>query len=214
MTTTLSADIEVYNLLELTHLTAAHALALRQLVGALDTIQVAPIGCKAIMLAALRAAEIDILTTFAHVAVDEYDAHQVCGMWTLHDLIGHLADWDRYFVNWLASLRGERPDELYWDNDGDRFNEYLQQQHKGESWMETWRDFRAQRVALLNDLARVSDADFMYRHPSDAGMPFPSIYHCAWSALEHYLDHAAGVRRTLALALPEGLLHFHGPYTD
>jgi putative heme iron utilization protein len=120
MMMTLSAHTEVYNLLELTHLTAAHALALRQQVGAMDTIQVAPTGCKAIMLAALQVAEIDILTTFPHVAVDGYDAHQVCGMWTLHDLTGHLADW----------------------------------------------------------------------------------------------DHAAGVRRTLALALPEGLLHFHGPYTD
>ena len=44
--------------------------------------------------------------------------------------------------------------------------------------------------------------------------PFPTVYHCAWSALEHYLDHAAGLRRECQLQLPDELLTFHGPYTD
>lgn len=201
-------------MLELTRLAASHALSLRRLIGAAETPQIAPNGSKAMMLAALHAAEIDILTTFVHILVDERESRPVCSIWTLHDLVGHLADWDRYFANWLIALRGETPRGLYWDGDGDTFNQQLWQCRRGEPWATTWCDFRTQRGALLDTLSQVSNDDFMRQHPADADMPFPSIYHCAWSALEHYLDHAAGVRRRLSLALSEAVLHFHGPYTE
>jgi hypothetical protein len=198
---------------EFTALTAQHALELRRLIGDAAAPRIAATGCKEIMLAALAAAQIDILTTLALISAEERSSLPICGVWTLHDLAGHLADWDRYFLNWLGVLRGQAPQKLYWDEDGDAFNAWLCQQRRGETWEETWRDFRAKRVELIDALAQVSAQEFLRVKPANPHVSYPTIYHCAWSALEHYLDHAAGVRRTLGLELPEALLYFRGPYT-
>ena len=197
--------------LDLMTLTAFHTRYLRYLVGKTLTPDILPTASKVIMLAALQAAEIELLQTIALVSPSDYAQRSVCGFWTLHDLIGHLADWDRYFLNWLAALSDKPEQDLYWDDDGDRFNAWLHDQRRGENWEQTWTDFRQNRQTFHQGLMVVSDTQFL-REQKDA--PFPTIYHCAWSALEHYLDHAAGVRRELRCQLPEELLSFRGPYTD
>ncbi|MEZ4870496.1 MAG: hypothetical protein R3C14_54710 [Caldilineaceae bacterium] len=73
-------------------------------------------------------------------------------------------------------------------------------------------DFRDNRQHLIVQLQAVPEEHFLREQPESGS--FPSVYHCAWSALEHYLDHAAGLRRQLNVPLAEELLHFHGPYTD
>lgn len=196
---------------ELVSLTAQHACDLRHLVGASLEPKIAPTASKAIMLAALHAAEIDLLQTIA--TLPTITAQQpVCGHWTLQELLGHLADWDRYFDNWLAGLTGNPTQALYWNDNGDAFNAWLCDQRQGESWAQTWDDFRSNRQTLLAHLQTVSEENFL-REQLNSGS-FPSVYHCAWSALEHYLDHAAGFRRALHMPLVEDLLYFHGPYTD
>jgi hypothetical protein len=165
------------------------------------------------MLAALRAAEIDLLMTFRLVPRDEVDSRALCGVWTLNELAGHLADWDRYFLYWLGLLRGNAPQIMLWDDDGDLFNHALQMQRQGDRWEKTWVDFRTNRTDLHDAFAKVPTEDFIGQQPSNEHVAYPTIYHCAWSALEHYLDHAAGVRRALQLSLPSELLHFNGPYT-
>jgi hypothetical protein len=105
---------------ELVTLTATHARHLRRLLGEPLVSVVAPTASKAVMLAALQAAEIELLQTIALVSPGDADRTAVCGFWTLHDLIGHLADWDRYFLNWLAAMTDGRQQELYWDEDGGR----------------------------------------------------------------------------------------------
>jgi hypothetical protein len=198
---------------DFTTLTAHHALQMRRLIGAPDAPVIASTGSKAMMLVAMQAAEIDLLTTLSLIPSEERLTHPVCGFWTLHGLAGHLADWDVYFLNWLGVLRSDEPQTLYWDEDGDAFNHWLWQRRQGEAWEKTWRDFRTNRKVLFDSFAQVSADEFMRDQPPNAHISYPTIYHCAWSALEHYLDHAAGVRRQLGLALPEELLHFQGPYT-
>jgi uncharacterized damage-inducible protein DinB len=163
------------------------------------------------MLATLQAAEIELLQTIAFISSSDYDSLPVCGFWTLDDLIGHLADWDKYFLNWLAIMTDKPQRDLYWDEDGDRFNAWLCEQRRGETWAQTWADFRQNRQLFQQNLAAIPDQQFLRKEES---MPFPSIYHCAWSALEHYMDHAAGVRGELRCLMSEELLSFHGPYTD
>jgi hypothetical protein len=198
---------------ELPALTAQHALSLRTLVGAPLQPIIAPNASKEIIVAALEAAEIDLLTTFNLIPADERDSRLVCGFWTLHDLVGHLADWDIYFLNWLGVLRGDAPKALYWDEDGDAFNQWLWQQRQGESWEKSWNDFRTNRRVLLEHLAQVATDDLLRVQPPNPYVSYPTIYNCAWSALEHFLDHAAGVRGALGLPLGQRLLRFQGPYT-
>jgi hypothetical protein len=168
---------------------------------------------KELMLAAMRAAELDLLITFRLVAREEVDSRPLCGIWTLNQLAGHLADWDRYFLYWLGLLRGDTPKEIYWNEDGDAFNHYWVTQREGDPWEETWQDCRARRAQLHEALEQVPPDEFLRVQPRNPHVSYPTIYHCAWSALEHYLDHAAGVRRELGLPLPQELLRFHGPYT-
>jgi hypothetical protein len=196
--------------LSLICLGVTHARYLRSLVGEPLMTEIAPTASKAIMLAALQAAEIEMLQTVALVPVAKRSKLPVRGFWTLQDLLGHLADWDTYFINWLAALTGEPQQDLYWGNDGDAFNAWLYKRRRGESWKKTWGDFRGNRQMLYERLEAVPEKSFMRKK---AG-PFPSVYHCAWSALEHYMDHAAGMRRELQLPIAKELLSYHGPYTD
>ena len=197
--------------LELVALAAQHAHDLRRMVGDPLVPTVSASASKAVMLAALQAAELDLLQTLTLLPPAVYDRQPVCGVWTAHDLIGHLADWDSYFLDWLGDLCGEPHPERHWDDDGDRFNAWLLQRRHGEPWGQTWADLRANRRSLHQRLAAVPEDLFLREHDD---RPFPTVYHCAWSALEHYLDHAAGVRRRLGAPLADALLHFRGPYTD
>jgi hypothetical protein len=200
--------------LDLVTAAAGHARHLRTLIG--DRLEPNPStsASKALMLAALQAAELDMLQTIALVAPADRDRLAVCGHWTLHDLVGHLADWDNYFLDWLETLIGTPPPARYWDDDGDRFNAWLNEQRQGQPWAQAWADFRINRQRLCQQLVRVPEKSFLRQDRRRRSAPFPSVYHCAWSALEHYLDHAAGVRRQLACPVPGDLLQFHGPYTD
>ncbi|MGQ0604459.1 MAG: DinB family protein [Anaerolineales bacterium] len=166
---------------------------------------------KAMMLAALEAAEIELLATLAAIPAKRRSTQPVCGHWTTLQLVGHLADWDVYFLNWLTELCGGTSLDLHYDNDGDRFNQWLQDQRKGQPWKKVWHDFRENRRCFVERLRQVPERKFLAKQKS---MPYPTIYHCAWSALEHYLDHAAGVRREAKMDVPAEFLHFHGPYTD
>lgn len=196
---------------DLVTLTAQHAHYLRRQIGAPLEPIIAPTASKATMLSALEAAEIDLLQTITTIQPTLVTQQLVCGAWTLHELIGHLADWDRYFDNWLAELTGRPTVDLHWDDDGDAFNAWLNDQRRGEPWAQTWEVFRGNRQRLHGHLRIVTDEDFLWEQDRS---PFPSIYHCAWSALEHYLDHATGLRRERQMPLAEDLLHFRGPYTD
>ena len=197
---------------ELLTLIAQHARHLRRLIGAPRELVISPTASKATMLAALQAAEIDLLQTISTLLPTISAQQPVCGIWTLQELTGHLADWDRYFDNWLAGLSARPTQEFYWDDDGDAFNAWLCEQRRGEAWVQTWSDFRNNRQTLIAHLQVVPEDHFL-REQSDS-QSFPSIYHCAWSALEHFLDHAAGLRRVLNLPIAEELLVFRGPYTD
>lgn len=192
-------------------LTANHARYLRRLIGESQKPIFLPTVTKAILLAALQAAEIEMLQTIGFISPFDYTQRPVCGVWNLHHLIGHLADWDRYFLNWLAAMTHEPQQALYWDDDGNRFNAWLQEQRRDEAWQQTWRDFRQNRWRFQQQLKTVPDTILL---EPQQNTPFPTIGHCAWSALEHYLDHAAGVRCAIGLPLAKDLLAFHGPYTD
>ncbi|MBV7336567.1 ClbS/DfsB family four-helix bundle protein [Chloroflexi bacterium TSY] len=197
--------------LDLMTLTASHSRYLRCLVGEPRTPVILPGASKTIMLANLQAAEIELLQTISFIAPADYDQLPICGFWTLQDLLGHLADWDTYFLNWLAILTGRPQQDLYWNEDGDQFNAWLYERRRDKTWAETWVDFRQNRQSFYQWLTDVPDTEVLLAKENS---PFPTIYHCAWSALEHYLDHAAGVRRALNFQMPDELLSFHGPYTD
>ncbi|MEZ4870497.1 MAG: hypothetical protein R3C14_54715 [Caldilineaceae bacterium] len=103
-------NLEQYTLVTLT---AQHARELRRMIGAPLAPKIAPTASKALMLATLDAAEIDLLQTIATILPHIPVQQATCGHWTLQDLLGHLADWDCYFANWLAGLTNQPTQDLY-----------------------------------------------------------------------------------------------------
>ena len=173
---------------ELITLTAQHARNLRVQVGPSLEASITTAASKTVMINALHAAELDLLLALSVLTQNDTPLGPVCGIWTVQDLIGHLADWDAYFNNWLADLTGNPTRDLHWDEDGDRFNAWLNQQRRGNLWDQDWRDFRRNRCELVNNLKAISDDEFLQKISDRRLAPYLTVYHCAWSALEHYLD--------------------------
>ncbi len=169
-------------------------------------------GPKSILIAALRAARQEFTFTSWLVAQAERESRPVCGVWTLSDLYGHLADCDVYYLVKLGLMLGDRVQDVPWEADFDAQNARWAEARRGQSFAQTSRDAVIQRERLIERLERAPDAALSYRY-TEADSPYPTAYHCAWSALEHYLDHAAGLRRELGVPLPKALLSFSGPYT-
>ncbi len=189
-----------------------HARELRCDIGAYDTAAMNPGGCKQDMMRALAAAEIEMLLTAALAPVGNRQTQGVCEEWTLYDLLGHLADWDTYFLAWLQQLTSGEEPSLYFTEDGDRFNDWLLENRQGASWNTNWHDFRHNRTQLITALQQVPEDEFVKKR-NNQHSSFPTVYHCAWSALEHYIHHAADIRRQLGIDAPAQLLDFRGPYT-
>ncbi|MBC7869567.1 MAG: DinB family protein [Chitinophagaceae bacterium] len=166
-------------------------------------------GPKSILMAALRAARADLLTTIALVPLDQRESLDVCGHWTLKDVAGHLADWSTYFGGCVATMCGQSLPEGFKEPSED-FNEERYLIRRDFSWIKNWGEFNGGYIALREMLDKLTDDELNQRR---FGTPYGSIYECAWSALEHDLDHAAGMRAALTVDMPTRLLTFSGPFT-
>jgi hypothetical protein len=167
-------------------------------------------GPKRLLRAALDAAQDDLNATVALLPAAGRATRPLVGDWTARDLVGHLADWDALFSHWFKTLLGRRSAEPYFDEDGDALNAHYAAARRRQPWAEAWADAQGARGAFLRLVTRTPEADLLRPRP---GGSFPTAYHCAWSALEHVLHHAADLRAGLALPFPAWLLHFEGPYT-
>ncbi len=169
-------------------------------------------GSKNVLLAALEAARTDFQVSADLVPESEREIRPVCGVWTLKEVAGHLADWDDLFMKWLKIGLGQDVPQFAFDADGDVQNARMAEARKDKTWLENWTDCQDMRQALIDKLQITDEADISRRY-SGKRRTFPTVYHCAWSALEHYLDHAAILRRELGVPIPKFLLTFKGPYT-
>lgn len=169
-------------------------------------------GSKVILLTALEAARRDFNTSAALVTEPERETRTVCGIWTLKEVAGHLADWDDMFMKWMRIGLGEDVPQFPFNADGDAQNATMAEARKDKTWLENWADCQNTRQALIDKLEKIEEIEINRRY-SGKRRTFPTVYHCAWSALEHYLDHAAILRRELGVPIPKFLLTFKGPYT-
>lgn len=165
-------------------------------------------GPGVLMLAALDAARADLETTVRLIAQEDAATKPVAGTWTLADVLGHLTDWTHYF---LCNLR--EGDPASYMGDEATFNERKAAARKGQPVEAASAEFLEVHQVLVWTLEETLDTHWAAR-PRPETSPYPTVYHCAWSALEHVLEHAAGIRAALGLRWPKRLLHVSGPYTD
>jgi hypothetical protein len=161
-------------------------------------------------MAAVRAARVDLQASIALIAPDERETLPVCGHWTLKDVVGHVADWCHYFHGCLSLMLGEQPPSDWSPDIGEEANEERVAIRRHQSWMTAWVDFNARHLALRDAINALEESELNQSQGNDA--PYHTIYACAWSSLEHDLDHAATLRRELGVPMPDYLLHVEGPF--
>lgn len=157
-------------------------------------------------------AEIDHSWTALNEALDALPADQLSGPrdaagWTATDHINHLAAWENSIV---ALLQG-RPrhevlgvdEKLFLSRDFDAENAVIQQNMAGLSAAEARANLRAVHQALLDEVARLSDADLAqpYRHylpdePREDDGPTAEVM-VRSDTIDHYDEHLTWIKELI-----------------
>jgi hypothetical protein len=151
-------------------------------------------GPKAILLAALTAARDDLLAAAGLLPDRVRASRPVCGDWTLKDLLGHIADWERVGVEGLRDMAAGRAPGVEHIDDIDAWNQAHFRARRDQPWETVWADLLATREALLEVLEGMEQAALAPAYPFPWG---PQGTPCEWSAVfvRHDRDHAQDLRR-------------------
>jgi hypothetical protein len=152
---------------------------------------------KSALLAVLVAAREELLAAVALVPADARASRSVCGTWTLQDLIGHIADWERLGADGLAQMAAGRAPQVEHVTDVDAWNAAHVEARRGQTWESVWGDLQGARRDLAKAVEQMSQADLERVYPfpwGSEGTPHQ------WAAVyvEHDRSHARGLRTRLA----------------
>jgi predicted RNase H-like HicB family nuclease/uncharacterized damage-inducible protein DinB len=150
-------------------------------------------GPKQVLRAALDAARQELLAAVGLVLPEARDSQPVCGPWTLKDLLGHIADWERFGVQGLRRMADGQPPGVERIDDIDAWNEAHVRTRRNQSWQRVWNDLSAARRELLEVIHRMDEAQlgqtFSFPWGSE-GTPYEWV--CIY--LGHDREHAQGLR--------------------
>lgn len=73
-------------------------------------------------------------------------------VWTLKDLLGHLADWERVDVEGLRDMAPGRPPDAEEVTDIDGWNHERVEARRSQPWDDTWADLHDTRAELIHIL--------------------------------------------------------------
>jgi|GEM_PF-250095 len=151
------------------------------------------VGPRAILAAALEARREELLAAAELVPPEALAARPVCGVWTLQDVLGHVADWESWALGGLRDMAAGRKPDLALVTDEEAWNQEHAAARRGQTWDQVWADFDATRrelVAILNGMSQ-----------EELGRVFPGVWSkettpYAWFlvAYAHDREHAQDVR--------------------
>jgi len=123
-------------------------------------------GPKPVLLAALDAARHELLACAALIPA-EWDSRPVCGVWTLKDVLGHIADWEQVGVEGLRDMAGGTAPQVEFIADIEAWNQVHAGVRRDQPWEKAWGDLYAIRRDFLEVLAGMSQTalDRSYRFP-------------------------------------------------
>ncbi len=167
------------------------------------------VGPKYVLRAILSASRKEFITLAALVPPEERDRRPVCGVWTLKDLAGHLADWELVGVAALKQLvDGNVPEFEPGMSDFEEFNNKSASARRQQSFKAVWDEYIATRHKLLDLLARLGQQELSRTFATPWGTS--SIY--SWILIwpEHEREHAVDLRLALQITrLPKRLRQAH-----
>ena len=150
-------------------------------------------GPKQALLAGLDAARAELLAAAARIPPEERTSRQVCGYWTLKDVLGHVADWEWVGVEGLRQMAAGQPPQVEPIADLDAWNQAHYAARRDQPWDEVWADLHAARAALLETLEGMSQAalarSFPFWGSEGAAYQWVSVY------IAHDREHACDLER-------------------
>lgn len=152
-------------------------------------------GPKALLIAALSAGRMELLAAAELVSPEERASRPVCGVWTLKDVLGHIADWETYILSGLRDMAAGRPPQVEYVPDEEAWNQAHAQARRDQPWETVWADFQGAHQALLEVLEKMDQAGLERAFPGiweDVTRPY------TWLplVLEHDREHARDLRQT------------------
>lgn len=152
------------------------------------------IGPRSVLLASLQAHREALLALIALVPDGERDNRAISGAWTLRQVVGHLADWEKLCADVLRQMTAGETVAVDYDGNVDAWNATHVAARQDQSWNAVWADFAAARRALLDVLAQLSDTDLNTPRPGDRG---GTPYRWAYVSIDHDQEHLADLKRAV-----------------
>jgi hypothetical protein len=152
------------------------------------------VGPKVLLQHALDASRSTLMTLIDAVPAEQRDSLPVTGMWTLKDVVGHLADWDELVVE--ATLAMEANRRIIWEpiDYGEAWNQSHAAERREQTWARVWKDFIDVRGTVVTELAeRVLEPDLGRMLPSPWGGEM-SFYVCLAIPCRHDMEHVESLR--------------------
>jgi hypothetical protein len=140
--------------------------------------------------------QLEMLLT--HLSVAQMNQPGAVGVWSVKDVLAHIAFWERYALRLLhAAARGETPD-LEADDDTETRNASVVAQYYQRSLSAVLADWHDARQELIEQLAATSDEDLNDpgRYHWTRGVPL--WRRIAWDSYEHEQEHIDQIRSWMA----------------
>jgi uncharacterized damage-inducible protein DinB len=150
-------------------------------------------GPMMVLLAAVEAAREELLTAAALVPAVERTSRPVCGVWTLKDVLGHIADWERFAVEGLRQMAAGQPPDPQPIGDTETWNQSHAEARRDQPWKTVWDDLHRARQAYLDVLDGMDPPQLGRVFPFPWG-PEGTPYQWTCAFAHHDREHAKDVR--------------------
>jgi uncharacterized protein (TIGR03083 family) len=148
--------------------------------------------------ALIRATSTRLELLLAQLSVEQINQPGAVGVWSVKDVLAHLAFWERYCVRMLRAVaRGETP-EMDADDATERSNASVVAQYYQRPLSGVVADWQQAREDLLEQLERLADDDLHDpdRFPWSAGRTL--LERIAGNSYEHEQEHIDQIRAWMA----------------
>lgn len=158
------------------------------------------VGPKEVLLAALSAAREELIAVSALVPRQELASRPVCGKWTLKDVMGHLADWEKVGVRGLRLMVQGQPLEIEEIPDIEAWNQEHADARRDQTWEEVQQDLLRTREDLVDAVECLDRAALTRSYVFPWG-PEATAYEWIYAFIAHDREHAQSLREVLEVEL-------------
>ncbi|MBC7234062.1 MAG: DinB family protein [Chloroflexi bacterium] len=161
------------------------------------------VGPKVVLLAALKAMHDELEHAVALVPAAERETRLVCGEWTLKDVVGHIADWERLAVEGLRQMAAGQAPRVERVRDIHTWNQAHVLARRDQPWEAVWQDVQTTHRDLMEVLQGMSQATLCQEFPAP-WQPAATPYDWAVIILSHGRTHAADLETNPPYPLRRG----------